>query len=290
MAKMFWGIATRGALALAAAWALIAGSETALAAPGQPVPWQTGLQEGVTAIKHQIASFHDLLLAIITAICLFVLGLLVYVMVRFNAKANPTPRKFAHHTPIEIVWTVVPVFILIVIAIPSFRLLYFSDVVPEADMTVKAVGHQWYWSYEYPDHGNFTFDSFMKEESDLQPGEPRLLAVDNRMVVPVNKTIRLQTTSTDVLHSFAMPAFGVKIDSVPGRLNETWFKAEREGIYYGQCSELCGVNHGFMPIAIEVVSEQKFNEWVGKAQKEYAAIEPDANPTSQIMLAAKATN
>lgn len=269
LSRLFSAVSLAGVLVLIGAALLAAPSGAA-----QPEPWQLGFQEPATAVKAGIDSFHDLLLIITTAICVFVLALLVYVMVRFNAKANPTPRKFSHNTPIEIVWTVVPIVILLVIAIPSFKLLYFEGVVPESDMTIKVIGHQWYWSYEYPDHDGIAFDSFIKEAADLEPGEPRLLAVDNRLVVPVNKTVRLQLTSTDVLHSFAMPAFGVKMDTVPGRLNETWFKAEREGIFYGQCSEICGVNHGFMPIAIEVVSQEKFDEWLVQAKEEFASAAP----------------
>jgi cytochrome c oxidase subunit 2 len=193
-------------------------------------------------------------------------------MLRFNAKANPTPSKTSHNTLIEVLWTVLPIVILVVIAVPSFRLLYFQRVIPEVEMTVKAVGYQWYWGYEYPDHGDFAFDSLMLDD-DERGDQPRLLATDTAMVVPVDTTIRVVVTGADVLHSFAMPAFGLKIDAIPGRLNETWFKANKTGTFYGQCSELCGIRHAFMPIRIEVVEKEAFASWVEKAQEEYAEID-----------------
>ncbi len=251
-----------------AAAALLAGGG---ASAGTPAPWQMGFQEAATPLMKTVSDFHDLLLVIITLITLFVLALLLYVVWRFSESRNPTPSKTTHNTFVEVLWTVIPVVILVVIAVPSFRLLYYADRIPEADMTIKAVGHQWYWTYEYPDHGNFSFDSTMVDEADLGPGEPRLLAVDNRVVVPVGKTVRVQVTADDVLHAWAVPAFGVKVDAVPGRLNEVWFHAERTGTYYGQCSELCGINHGFMPIRVDVVAEQAFDEWVAEARKEFAA-------------------
>jgi cytochrome c oxidase subunit 2 len=248
-----------------------------LALPGaalaaQPHPWQTNFQEAATPLMEQITSFHNLLLVIITVITIFVLFLLIWVVLKFNARANPNPSKTTHNTAIEVLWTVIPVVILVVIAVPSFKLLYYSDTIPEADMTIKATGHQWYWSYEYSDHGKFTFDANMVADEDLKLGQPRLLETDNRIVVPVDSVIRVQVTAGDVLHSWAMPSFGVKIDAIPGRLNETWFgPVKREGVYYGQCSELCGTRHGFMPIAVEVVSKEKFDAWVEKAKKEFAA-------------------
>ena len=198
------------------------------------------------------------------------LVLLVIVMVRFNARANPVPSRTTHNTLIEIAWTIIPIVILVVIAVPSFKLLFFQLNIPAADLTVKATGKQWYWSYNYPDNGKFEFDSLMLKEGERKEGQPRLLAVDNEMVVPVNKTVRVITTGADVIHSFAVPSFGIKIDAIPGRINETWFKATREGIYYGQCSELCGKDHAFMPIAVRVVSEQAFAAWVEEAKKKYA--------------------
>ena len=243
---------------------------------GQPVPGGLGLQPGVTPIKEQVHDFHNLLLVIITLICLFVLALLVYVMWRFRASANPTPSKTSHNTLIEVIWTAVPVMILVVIAIPSMKLLYAQDVIPEADMTIKTIGKQWYWTYEYPDHGNFVFDAFMlQDEEAAEQGLPRLLATDRAVVIPVDTTVRILVTAGDVLHSFAVPAFGIKIDAVPGRLNETWVHVTEEGTYYGQCSELCGTGHAYMPIMFEVVSQSAFDAWVSEQQ---AALlpEPDA--------------
>jgi cytochrome c oxidase subunit 2 len=199
-----------------------------------------------------------------------VLVLLVIVIVRFNARANPIPSRTTHNTLIEIAWTIIPIVILMVIAVPSFKLLFFQLNIPAADVTVKATGKQWYWSYNYPDNGQIEFDSLMLKEGERKEGQPRLLAVDNEMVVPVNKTVRVITTGADVIHSFAVPSFGIKIDAVPGRINETWFKATREGIYYGQCSELCGKDHAYMPIAVHVVSEQAFAAWLEEAKKKYA--------------------
>ena len=220
-----------------------------------------------------IVWFHDCLLYIITAITAFVLLLLIIVIVRFNARANPIPSRTTHNTLLEVLWTVIPIVILLVIAVPSFKLLFLQLNLPPADLTVKATGKQWYWSYSYPDHGKFEFNSLMLQDADrkkIQPEPPRLLAVDNEMVVPVNKTVRVITTGADVIHAFAVPSFGIKIDSIPGRINETWFKATREGVYYGQCSELCGKDHAFMPIAVRVVSEQAFAAWVEEAKKKYA--------------------
>jgi cytochrome c oxidase subunit 2 len=247
--------------------ALVAGVETALAAFGQATPWQLGFQDSATPIMDEITSFHNLLLVIIFAISAFVLVLLITVMVRFNARANPTPSRVTHNTMLEVAWTIIPVAILIFILLFSFPLLFHQLNTPPADITVKATGKQWYWTYSYPDNGKFEFDSSMLQEKDRKEDQPRLLAVDNEMVVPVNKIVRVQTIGAEVIHSFAVPSFGIRIDAVPGRLNETWFKATREGVYYGQCSELCGKNHAFMPIAVRVVSEQAFNEWVEAANK-----------------------
>ena len=231
----------------------------------QPKPWEITLQEAATPVMENIISFHNLLLVIITVITLFVLALLVIVVVKFNAKANPVPSRTTHHTLIEVAWTLIPVLILVAIAVPSFRLLFQQLDVPKADLTVKVTGKQWYWSYAYPDNGKFEFDSLMAQDK-----QPRLLGVDNEMVVPVNKVIRVQTTGADVIHSFAVPSFGIKIDSIPGRLNETWFKATKVGMYYGQCSELCGKDHAFMPIAVRVVTDQEFAAWAEAAKKKYA--------------------
>lgn len=249
----------------------------------QPKPWQLGFQEAATQNMSMITDFNNFLLYLMTAITVLVLGLMLYVMIRFNAKSNPEPSKTTHNTLVEVIWTVVPILILVIIAIPSFRLLYFQRDIPEADMTIKAVGYQWYWGYEYPDHGDFGFDSLMLSDEE-RGDQPRLLATDTAMVVPVDTTVRVVVTAADVLHAFAMPAFGLKIDAVPGRLNETWFKAEKTGTFYGQCSELCGIRHAFMPIRIEVVSKAEFAAWVEEAKAEYAQIE-----TSDGMYAAAAS-
>jgi cytochrome c oxidase subunit II len=261
---------------LTVAAALWAG--TASAQMGQPVPWQVGFQQSVTPVMDTMVWFHNFLFYIITAITVFVLLLLVIVMIRFNAKSNPVPSKTTHNTFLELAWTVLPVAILVVIAVPSFRLLSDQLNLPPADVTVKATGKQWFWSYSYPD-SKFEFDSLMLKGADLKPGMPRLLAVDNEMVVPVNKNIRVQVIGADVIHAFAVPSFGIKIDAIPGRLNETWFRATREGVYYGQCSELCGKDHAFMPIAVRVVSEPAYAAWIEDAKKKYAdagAVPPTA--------------
>ena len=267
---------------LAAGGALAAPLIGTGASAGEPTPWQMGLQQAATPLMQSIDDLHDILLVIITLITLFVLGLLLYVMWRFRESRNPTPTRTTHNTTVEVLWTVIPVVILVLIAIPSFKLLYYSDTIPKADLTVKAIGHQWYWSYEYPDHDNFTFDATILADDELKEGQPRLLEVDNRIVVPVNKVVRVQVTADDVLHAWAVPAFGVKTDGVPGRLNEVWFKAERTGVYYGQCSELCGVNHGFMPIRVDVVTDQEFNAWISWAKKEYAADDGGGPPATRV--------
>jgi cytochrome c oxidase subunit 2 len=249
-----------------------------LAGYGQPTPWQLGLQQSASPIMDDIAWFHDYLLWLIAAITLFVLALLAVIVVKFNARANPVPSRTTHNTTIEILWTVIPVLILVSVSVPSFRLLFYQLKVPPADLTVKVTGKQWFWSYSYPDQ-KFEFDSLMVQEKDLKAGQPRLLAVDNEMVVPVNKVVRVEVIGADVIHSFSVPSFGIKIDAVPGRLNETWFKAEREGMYYGQCSQLCGRDHAFMPIAVRVVSEKEYSAWLDQAKKKYAtddAVSPAA--------------
>lgn len=254
--------------------ALLMGADAmAQSQPGLPTPWKLGMQEGVTPVWTDMANFHDLLMWIITLISAFVLALLVYVMVRFRASANPAPSRTSHNTLVEVLWTVVPILILIVIAVPSFKLLYFGDKTKDAELTIKAIGKQWYWSYEYPDNGNFTFDATMTATADLKPGQPRLLETDNPVVVPVNTNIRLLVTAADVIHAWAMPAFGVKKDAVPGRTNETWFRAEREGTYYGQCSEICGANHAFMPIKVQVVSKEAYAKWAEEAKQKFAAVD-----------------
>ncbi len=241
-------------------------SGAAFAEMGQPAPWETRLQRAATPVMENIIWFHSWLLTIITIITLFVLALLIIVVVKFNARANPVPSRTTHNTLIEVAWTLIPVLVLVGIAVPSFRLLFLELDVPKADLTIKATGKQWYWSYAYPDNGKFEFDSLLAQDK-----QPRLLGVDNEMVVPVNKVIRVQTTGADVIHSFAVPAFGIKIDAVPGRLNETWFKATKTGMFYGQCSELCGKDHAYMPIAVRVVSDQDFAAWVEDAKKKFAS-------------------
>ncbi len=260
---------------LVAAMMVFGGMADALAqaAAQGPVPWQLGLQEAATDRMSRIIDLHNFVLWIITAICIFVLALLVWIAVRYNAKANPTPTATTHNTTLEVLWTVIPVAILVAIAIPSFRLLYYSDVIPPADITIKAIGKQWYWSYEYPDNGNFTFDALMlADRVAAQQGVPRLLGTNNHVVVPINKTVRIITTGADVIHAWAIPAFGVKIDAVPGKLNQTWFNANREGTFYGECSELCGARHAFMPITVEVVSQERFDQWVAEARTKFATV------------------
>ncbi|MGC6471479.1 MAG: cytochrome c oxidase subunit II [Parvibaculales bacterium] len=254
--------------------ALVIAGFADVAYAAQPEPWQLGFQPAATDMMSRITSFNNFLLYLMTAITLLVLVLMVYVMIRFNAKANPEPSKTSHNTLIEVIWTVVPILILVVIAIPSFRLLYDQVELPEADMTIKATGYQWYWGYEYPDHGDFAFDAIMLEDDELQSGQPRLLTTDNAVVVPVNTTVRVVVTSADVIHNWAMPAFGNKMDAIPGRLNETWFRAEKTGTFYGQCSELCGIRHAFMPIMVKVVEQAEFAAWVEEAKVEFAKIEP----------------
>ncbi len=260
-----------------AAVALVLGISEAWAAAGQPSPWEMGMQEMVTELGQNVSNFHTYLLWLIAAICLFVLALLLVIIARFNERKNPVPSKTTHHTLLEVAWTVVPVLILVAIAIPSFRLLRQQLVPPAADVVIKATGYSWYWGYEYPeDQGGFKFDSNMVDEASLKPGQPRLLAADNAMVVPVGKVVRVQVTSADVIHSFALPSFFIKVDAVPGRLNETWFKADKEGVYYGQCSELCGNGHPYMPIEIRVVSEQQYAAWLAEAKQKYASTDSTA--------------
>lgn len=252
-----------GASALAATM-MFAGQALAQDLMGQPTPGGIDLQPAASSLKHEAIWFHDIILMpIITIITLFVLGLLIWVAVRYNAKSNPVPAKFSHNTTIEIVWTVVPVIILMVIAIFSFRLLFAYNDMPKPYMTVKATGYQWYWGYEYPDQKISEIISLPLTQVEAEAKKvPYLLAADNALIVPVNQVVRVQVTAADVNHAFAMPAFGLKTDAIPGRLNETWFKAEKTGVYYGQCSELCGSEHSNMPIEIKVVSQAEFDAWV----------------------------
>jgi cytochrome c oxidase subunit 2 len=256
-------------MVVAALWLGVAHAETAH-------PWQMGFQPAASPVAERFHEFHHFLLILITCISVFVLCLLLYVIVRFRASRNPTPSRTTHHTLIEVLWTVIPVVILVVMAVPSFKLLYYVDRAHDADMTIKVTGHQWYWSYEYPDNGNFTFDSNHVLDADLKPGQLRLLSVDNHIVLPVDTTVRVLITSGDVMHSWFVPPVGVQMYAVPGRLNETWVKVEREGTFYGQCNQICGINHGFMPIEIEAVSKDKFKQWVGEAQKKFARVDEPA--------------
>src|SRR5580658_9600987 len=259
--------------------ALFASAGAAVAGLGQPTPWELGLQDSATPVMEQIASFHNYVLWIVTAITIFVLALLLIIIFRFNARANPTPTRTTHNTLLEVMWTIVPVIILVLIAIPSFRLLFTELDVPTPDLTVKATGKQWYWSYAYPDNGNFEFDSLMVAEKDLKPGQPRLLTVDNEMVVPVNKVVHVLVTGADVIHSFNVPSFGIRIDAIPGRVNETWFKATMLGTFHGQCSELCGKDHAFMPVTVRVVNDSDFTAWAAQAKQKFAG-EESAPPTA----------
>lgn len=280
------GVLGTAKLRLLAAAGIAGLSGAARADEGLAKPWQLGLQDAATPVAEFIHSFHHGLLITITVITLFVLALLVIIVAKFNAKANPVPSKTTHHVGLEIAWTLIPVLILVVIAIPSFRLLKQQIAAPPADLTIKLTGNAWYWKFEYPKDagGGFEFDVRMLTESDIaeavkagkgkKEDYPRLLAVDNEAVVPVNKNIVVQVTSADVLHAFAVQPFGVKVDAVPGRLNQTWFRATKEGVYYGQCQELCGKDHAFMPLAIRVVSEEKYKAWLADAKKKFASTDP----------------
>jgi len=287
------GMAVAGATALS----MLISATSASAGAGQPSPGQMGLQEAVTPVAEAINAFHNFTNVIIIAITVFVLALLVYVVLRFNERANPTPSRFTHNTTIEVIWTVVPVLILVAIAVPSFRLLFLQYSYPKPDITIKAIGNAWFWEHEYPDHGLKVTSNILRDEDVLKAelgndefnkrfgaipeglgkmaalqqaagpvwqkrGEPRLLAVDNEIAVPVGKVVHVLVTATDVIHNWTIPSFGSKVDAVPGRVTATWFKANKVGVYYGQCSELCGRDHAFMPIAVRVVSNEAFNAWV----------------------------
>ena len=243
----------------------------------QPKDWQLGFQKSASETMDDIVWFHDyMLLPVITAITVFVLFLIAYACIRFRASKNKEASTTSHNTFIEVIWTLVPCLILIVLAVPSFKVLYSQDEIPKAEVTIKAIGYQWYWGYEYPDE-NIIFDSYMIEEKDLKEGQPRLLSVDNEVYVPVNKVVKVMITANDVLHAWALPSFGVKRDAVPGRINETWFKADRTGTFYGQCSELCGIKHAFMPITVNVVSQEEYDKWLEKAKVEFAKEEINNN-------------
>lgn len=283
---------TKGWTATAVLWAAMAGSALAQGTDsppilGEPHNWQVWHQTPASPVMEMMNSFHHMLLWIMVGIVGLVMVLLGIVIVRFNAKRNPVPSRTSHNTLIEVIWTVVPVIILVVIAVPSFRLLYFLDRTGQADMTLKVTGRQWYWDYEYPDQGGFSFSSIMIPVEEIKPGQRRLLEVDNRVVLPVNSNIRVLITAGDVIHSWALPTSGIKDDAVPGRVNETWLRIDKEGVYYGQCSEICGTNHGYMPIAVEVVSKERFAQWVEEARRKFAARDPvpTPNPTQDVASA-----
>lgn len=269
-------------LAVVAAAFMVTLAVAGYAFAAAPQPWEMNFQPAATPIAEQAHLFHTRLLWVISAISAFVLALLIYVIVRFNAKAHPVPTKTSHNTLVEVLWTVIPVLILVGISIPSFKLMYAADRIENPEMTIKAIGNQWYWTYEYPDNGNFTFDAVMVPEEELTDPTKRLLETDNRVVVPVDTNIRILTTGSDVIHAWAIPAFHVKLDSIPGHTNESWFRVNEVGTYYGQCSELCGVNHAFMPIVVEVVSKEDFAAWVVKAQEEFARVDEPAPDAEQL--------
>jgi cytochrome c oxidase subunit II len=276
--RMLSKIWKRSFSALLSGWligiaALVAAS-TAFA--DQPTPWEMGMQVPASETADRINTFHTILLWIITLITIFVLALLIYVMWRFRESRNPVPNRTAHNTLIEVLWTVIPIMILVIIAIPSFKLLYYEETIPKADLTVKTTGHQWYWSYEYPDKGKIAFDSMLPD--DPKPGQLRLLDVDNRMVVPIHTNIRILVASDDVIHAWLVPSLGLQVNAVPGRLNELWVNIDREGVYYGQCTQLCGVNHGFMPIVVEAVTPEKFASWTAAQKK---AAQNTRSPSNQ---------
>ena len=257
---------------------------------GMAKPWQLGFQAPATPVMEELAWLHDdVLMWIISGITVFVLVLMIYIALKFNRKANPVPSKTTHNVKLEMIWTILPVLILVGIAIPSIRVHNFMEKSGEQEMTLKVTGFQWYWGYEYPDNGGIAFESRMLEGNDLKEGDVRLLSVDNNVVVPVNTRVRVQLTGADVIHSWAIPAFGIKRDAVPGRLNETWFEATKEGRYHGQCSELCGVKHGFMPIVVDVVSKEKFAEWVKSKQAPAATPAASAAPKAAVKKPAAET-
>ena len=244
-------------------------AETAVAA-GRSEPWQMWFQPAASPVMERIIEFHNFIFIIEVSIVVLVLVLMGYIIIRFNSKSNPVPSKTTHNTILEVAWTAVPLLLVIIIAVPSLKLLYYADRIEEGEMTLKVIGNQWYWSYEYPDHGAFAFDSIIIEDENLEPGQPRLLSVDNSVVLPAETNIRLLFTSADVIHNWAVPSLGLKLDAVPGRVNESWVRINSEGDYYGMCSELCGVNHGFMPVHIKAVSKADFAAWVEQAKQEFA--------------------
>lgn len=264
---------------------IASGIGPAFAQTGEPRPWEWNFQPAASPVMERVHEFHEFLMIIITAIVVLVVAIIGYVIVRFNAKRNPVPSRTSHNTLLEVVWTAVPLMILVIIAIPSLKLLYFSAKAQDPEMTLKVTGHQWYWTYTYPDHGDMTFDSIPVAAEDLKPGQPRLLTVDNPVVLPVDTTIQVLVTADDVIHNWAVPALGLKKDAAPGRLNETWVRINEPGTYYGMCSELCGVNHYFMPIQVEALSKEDFAAWTEKAKEQFASKEQS---TARLGEAAKA--
>jgi cytochrome c oxidase subunit II len=266
-----WLSVVRGSIAALGSCAAVgaARAETIL---GAPVSGQMGFLPANTVVQADIEWFHnDILLPVTIGISVLVLVLLAYVVYRFNEQANPVASRTAHNGPLEIAWTVVPALVLVVIAVPSFRLLSQQLIIPAPDMTLKVTASQWHWNYGYPkSDGGFSFDSLIKEDKDLKPGDIRLLSVDNAAYVPVGKIVEVDVVSQDVIHSFSVPSFGIKIDAVPGRLNKTWFKADHEGVFYGQCSNICGIDHAFMPIEVHVVSPDAYQAWLEGAKKQFA--------------------
>ena len=254
--------------------AALPGGAALAQAVGAPKPWEIGMQAAYGPLKAQEIWLHDIVLVIITLITLFVAGLLGWVMYRYNAERNPVPTRTSHNTVIEILWTVIPVLILVVIAIPSFRLVYYLDRTPDPELTIKVTGHQWYWEYTYPDKNNINFSSYIIPDDQLKPGQLRLLTVDNDLVVPVGKNIRVLTTSGDVIHSFFIPALGVQRYAIPGRTIETWFRADKPGVFYGQCNQICGTNHSRMPIVVRAVSPEDFATWLDQAKTKFSDAAP----------------
>ncbi len=277
--RAFFGRFGRPLFFWLAVWVVSAGASAQAQSPGAAATqtgaadnWQMGLQTPVTPVARDMYVFHNsILMPVVAFVSLLVLCLLAFVCIRFSAKRNPEPASWAHNVRLELVWTSIPALTLVVIAVFSFQLLAKIDRIPEADMTLKVVGHQWYWSYEYPDHGQLAFDAFLVPEEDLKPGQLRLMTTDNEVVLPINQTVRLTLTASDVLHSWAVPSLGVRMDTVPGQLNETWVRIEHEGVYYGFCSELCGANHAYMPIMIRAVSPEAFAAWVLEASETLAS-------------------
>ena len=271
---------------LAALLMLIAIPGIALAqAVGAPKPWEMGMQAAYGPLKREQIDLHNLVLVIITVITLFVGALLVWVMWRYNSRRNPVPTRTAHNTVLEIAWTVIPVLILVVMAIPSFRLIYYEDRTRDPDLTIKATGHQWYWEYTYPDKGNLDFSSYIIPDDQLKPGQLRLLTVDNDLVIPVGKNIRVLTTSGDVIHSFFIPALGVQRYAIPGRTIETWMRADVPGTFYGQCNQICGTNHSRMPIVVHAVPPQEFDAWLTQAKTKFSDAVPPAPKDNPRLLA-----